>query len=102
MQEKKPSLLKGKYCSLILHGTEESDYYFFLFCGATVQLSLGSLIVETFRSHTVRQAQVVGHFRTSDQLVTGAALNPPDNKHKKRTSILPAKFEIALPVIEPL
>jgi hypothetical protein len=52
--QKKTLLLKWKHCPLILHGTEESDYYFVFFRGATAQLGLGSLIVETFRSHTIK------------------------------------------------
>jgi hypothetical protein len=56
------------------------------FYDAKAQFGLGHLIVEVFRSHTVKHTHLVGLLWTSDQLVAEASAYTIYYKHKRRTS----------------
>jgi len=65
--------------------------------GVTQQSKSGlrRLTVELSRLHTIRHNQPVGLLWTRDQLVTEAAIYTEHNKHKSRTAMPSAGFELA-------
>jgi len=64
--------------------------------------SLGRIIFEVARSHTVGQTHLVGIYWTSNQLVAKANTYATYNKNKGRTYVPSAGFEpIILPIKRP-
>jgi hypothetical protein len=80
-----------------------------VFCYGIIFLSLLAqqpLVGQTFPSIEVSLSHSdtphsVGLLRTSDQLVAEAATYTTHNKHKRRTSMLSAGFDPAIPAIKP-
>jgi hypothetical protein len=60
---------------------------------------LGRLFVEVSRSYIDTHTHPVGLLWTSDQLFAEAATYTTNNKHKRRTSMLSAGFEPAIPAV---
>jgi hypothetical protein len=93
---KKWTLQKARY-SLINKVTA-----IYVLCGATANSSLGCLIVEVSRPHTIRHTNPVELLWTSDQLVAEADTYTKHSKHNRRTSTSTAGFKpTILPVEQP-
>ena len=62
--------------------------------------ALGRFIVEVSRPHTIRHPYPIGLPCTSDQLIAEAFTYTTHNKHERRTCVLLAGFEPAVPGIK--
>jgi hypothetical protein len=62
---------------------------------------LDRLIVEVYRSHTIRQTHPVGLLWASVQFVAESATYTTHNRQKRRTSMPSAVFEPAIPAAVP-